>query len=132
MSNSPEIETIKQLYSALNRNEIQVIMNLLDPEVERVEFPGTPSEGSFRGLKEMEKHFRTNREKWAEGGCEPEAFEEVKGAFIVTVHVRVRLKESQDWIEGYAVDVFSVKNDKIREMHTFLDHQAAVNWINQH
>ena len=42
---------------------------------------------------------------WAEGSCEPGRFIVAGDKIIVFVHVRVRLKDNEEWIEARLADV---------------------------
>lgn len=119
---------LKRLYAALNRGDIPDVLKLFDPEIERIEAPGFPTPGTYRGLAELEAHFNKGRSTWAEGACEPEQFTSAGPRIIVQVHVKVRLKDHQEWIDGQVTDVFTLKNGKVTEMHSFLTRDDALDW----
>lgn len=48
---------------------------------------------------------------------------------IVKVHVHVRLKGKDDWIDAYVSDAFMMRDDKIIEWHTFVDNREALVWV---
>ena len=124
-----ETEILKQFYMALNQNDVQAALTLMDPDIERYESFSIPSPKTFRGLAEMKEHILQGRGPWAEGSCTPLEFVEINGKIFATVKVHVRLKNKQDWIEGQVTDVFAFKNDKISEMHSFLKQEEALDWI---
>ena len=123
-----EIETLKEVYAAINRNDIPGVLKFFDPEIERIEPPGFPSSGTYRGHAEVKAQFSQARDTWAEGGCKPEKFVVAGDKVIVFVHVRVRLKNKQEWIEGDAADVFTFRNGKVTQMRTFTEKQHALEW----
>ncbi|WP_408098006.1 nuclear transport factor 2 family protein [Peredibacter sp. HCB2-198] len=123
-----EIETLKELYAAINRYDIPAILNLFDPQIVRIEFEGSPSGGTYRGLGEIKEHFAQARGTWAEGSCEPEKFVIAGDKIIVFVHVSVRLKDKREWIDGRVADVFTFQNDKVIEMRSFFENEEALNW----
>ncbi len=125
------IDVLKKFYNSLNHNDISDVLSALDPEIKRVEWEGYPTAGKFEGLKEMEAHLIRGRSTWAEGGCYPEEFIEVREKIIVLVHVKVRLKDKQDWIDGHTADVFSFRDGKITEMYSFFEKQQAIEWANK-
>jgi hypothetical protein len=47
---------------------------------------------------------------------------------VVFVHVHVRLKDRQEWIDARTADVFAFRGDKITEMRSFADKQKALEW----
>lgn len=127
-NNDPRAIAIAGLFSAINSNDIAGAMEFFDPEVVRVEPEGFPNSGTYRGLAEMKAHFLQGRQNWAEGGCEPEEYLTAGERVVVFVHVHVRLKDHQDWIDARTADVFAFMGDKISEMRSFADRQEALDW----
>jgi ketosteroid isomerase-like protein len=114
-----EVEVLKEAYAALNRNDVEGFVKDFDPDIERVEFEGTPMAGTFIGIDEVREHVIKGRSTWAEGSCEPERFVANGDMIIVLTHVRVRLKNQTEWLEGNTADVFTFRNGKITEFRTF-------------
>lgn len=123
-----EIETLKEFYAAINRNDITAALTYLDPEIERIEPEGFTQPGNYRGLAEMRAHLSQGRETWAEGACEPEGFIIAGDRIIVLLHVRVKLKRNMEWVEGDLADVFGFRGGKITLMRTFAEKQQALEW----
>src|SRR5436190_6786351 len=98
MDKAPEIETLKQIYAALNRNDIPGVMKAYDPQIEWTEPTEAPGAGTYRGQAAVAAHMSEARGTWAEGSCEPERFIPAGDKVIVFVHVHVRLKDQEDWI----------------------------------
>lgn len=119
---------LKDFYSALNRNDIPCVIAFFDPEILRIEWEGTPSEGIFRGLSEVEAHFVKGRSTWAEGGCHPEEIFVSGNKAVVFVHVKVRVKDKSDWAEGRIADGFVFRNGKIIEFRSFFERKDALHW----
>lgn len=119
----------KEIYAALNRNDIPGVMKLFDPQIERVEPEGFPSSGTYRGHADIAAHFSQARNKWAEGSCEPEQFITLGSKAVVFVHVRVRLKDKTEWNEGLIADGFLFKDGKVLQMKTFIEREKALEWI---
>lgn len=123
-----ETETVREAYAALNRNDLAGFAAILDPEIERVEPPGFPSGGTYHGLEAVMAHWSQARSTWAEGGCEPERFLVAGDKLVVFVHVRVRLKDHTDWIDGHVTDVFTFRNGKAIQFYSFTDERQALEW----
>ena len=123
-----ETEALKKAYAALNRNDVEGFVRDFDPQVVRVEFEGTPMAGEFHGIEAVRTHVEAGRSTWAEGACEPERFIPSGDKVIVTCHVRVRLKDHTDWLEGSTADVYTFRNGKIIEFRTFEDENEAREW----
>lgn len=123
-----EIEVVRRLYAAINRNDVPAALELLDPEIVRVEPEGFPTAGTYRGLAAMKVHLGDGRSKWAEGECKPERLIASGDKVVALLHVLVRLKGKQDWIDGRMGDGFRFRGGKILEMRSFADPKAAMAW----
>ncbi|AFY01041.1 nuclear transport factor 2 family protein [Bdellovibrio bacteriovorus] len=121
-------EIVREVYAALNRDDIPALRPYFDSEVQRIEPEGFPMSGTYSGIDAMMKHFTEARNTWAEGTCQPEKIQIAGEKFVVYVKVHVRLKDRTDWIEGNVVDGFIVRNGKIIFMRTFTDSRKALEW----
>jgi uncharacterized protein len=97
---SAETEALREAYAALNRNGIPATLKALDTQIERIEPPEYPSGGTYRDHAEI----------------------------VVFLHVRVRLKDHTEWIEGRLADVFAFRNGKAIQWRTFDDRKDALVW----
>lgn len=120
------IEAVKGAYAALNRGDVDGFVKDFDPEVVRVEFEGSPTGGTYRGIEAVREHVVAGRTTWAEGACEPTNFVVKGDKVVVSCHVRVRLKDQTDWLEGRTTDVFTFRDGKVIEFRTFADEQPAL------
>lgn len=119
-----EVETVKKIYAAINRNDISAYLNFFDAKIDRFETFG----GRYHGLEELKVNFSQGRETWAEGSCEPEKFTVVENKVVVFVHVKVRLKNKNEWIDGQVTDVFTFQGTKVVEFYSFADRDEALKW----
>ena len=118
------IETIKQIYNAINSDDVSTYIGFFDENVERFETFG----GRFHGLHELKLNFSTGRDSWAEGRCQPENFILIEDKVIVFVHVKVKLKTNNQWIDGKVTDVFTFKNSKVVQFYSFDKRDEALRW----
>ena len=125
---SAQIEVLKQFFAAINRNDMQAIIEDFDPEIVRIEPEGFPTAGTYRGIAEVQDHVRTGRGTWAEGTCEPEEFFENGDKVVVYLHAWVRLKDSTEWIGGRFADGFVFRNGKIIQYLSFAERADALKW----
>ncbi|HRI03464.1 MAG TPA: nuclear transport factor 2 family protein [Pyrinomonadaceae bacterium] len=123
-----EIEAVRQAYAALNRGDIDGFVKDFDPNIERIEFEGSPMEGKHHGIEAVREHVNAGRSTWAEGACEPDRFITSGNKVVVTCHVRVRLKDQTDWLEGRTGDVFTFRNGKVIEFRTFAEEKDALEY----
>lgn len=128
-NSAAEIEAVRSVYAAINRNDPSAALQFLDPRIERIEPEGFPLAGVYRGHAEVLAHLSKGRETWAEGSCEPERFLVAGDKIIAFLHVRVRLKNNPDWIDGRLADVFTFRNGKAIEMRTFGENGEALEWV---
>lgn len=123
-----ETEAIRQAYAALNRNDIPGLVKAFDREIERIEPAEFPSGGTYHGLEAVKAHVSKGRSTWAEGSCEPERFIVAGDKIVVFIHVRVRLKDQTEWVEGHIADVYTWRHGKAIQFRTFADEQEALEW----
>lgn len=122
------LAAVRAVYAGINQNDIAAAVAPFHPDVERIEPPGFPSSGTYRGVEAVRAHFTKARDTWAEGSCEPEQLIGAGNNVVALVHVRVRLKDSTEWIDARVADVFTFKDDTIVRMQTFADSQEALAW----
>ena len=125
---STEIEVLNQFFAAINRNDMQAIIKDLDPQIVRNEPEGFPTAGTYHGIAEVQEHITKGRETWAEGTYEPEEFFTHGDKVVVYLHVRVRLKDSTDWIGGRFADGFVFRASKIIQYLSFGERREALKW----
>jgi ketosteroid isomerase-like protein len=123
-----ESEALREAYAAINRNDIAGFVKIFDPDIERIEPPGFPTSGTYRGLEAVTEHVAHGRSTWAEGSCEPERFIVAGDKVIVLAHVRVRLKDHTEWIDGRIGDVFTFRNGRAIQFRTFAEQREALEW----
>jgi ketosteroid isomerase-like protein len=125
---STEIEALHQFFAAINRNDMQAIIKDLDPQIVRHEPEGFPTAGTYHGIAEVQEHITKGRRTWAEGTCEPEEFFAHGDKVVVYLHVKVRLKDSTEWVGGRFADGFVFRNGKIIEYRSFGERAEALTW----
>ena len=122
-----EVEVVRQLYAALNRNDVAGFMKAFDPDIERVE-PEFLSGRTYRGIAEVTEHVKQGRGSWDEGTCEPQRFIASGDKVIVVVNIRVRVKGETEWREGQLADAFTFRNGRATQFYTFGTLQQALDW----
>ena len=123
MNSTFEIETVKKIYAALNRNDVLAYLDFFDAKIDRFETFGS----RYSGLEELKVNFQ-GRDTWAEGSCEPEEFSVKGNKVVVFVHVKVRLKNKDEWIDGQVTDVFTFQGAKVVEFYSFDVRNEALKW----
>jgi ketosteroid isomerase-like protein len=123
-----EREVLKQFFAAINRNDMHGIPTYFDPQIVRIEPEGFPTAGTYRGIAEVQAHITKGRRTWAEGSCAPEQFLTNGDKVVVYLHVRVRLKDSTDWVGGRFADGFVFRDGKITHYLSFGEQLDALKW----
>ena len=123
-----EIEALEQFFAAINRNDMHGMTTYFDPQIVRIEPEGFPTAGTYRGIAEVQKHITKGRGTWAEGTCEPEKFSTNGDKVVVYLHVRVRLKDSTDWVDGRFADGFVFRDGKITHYLSLGEQLDALKW----
>lgn len=123
-----ETQALREMYAALNRNDIPAVIELFDPQIEWTEPAERPGVRTCHGHAELQAHFSQARATWAEGGCEPAQFIVAGDKIIAFVDVLVRLKDEVEWREGQLADVYTFRNGKAFQMRAFNDRQEALDW----
>lgn len=121
-------QILAAFFAAINRNDMEAMAAFFDPEIVRVEPEGFPTAGTYRGSATVKEHVATGRGTWAEGTCEPERILVHGDMVVVYLHVRVRLKDATDWIDGRFADGFVLRDGKITEFRTFGERADALRW----
>ena len=125
---SREVEPLKHFYAAVNRNDMDAMAEMFDPDVVRVEFEGFPTGGTYRGIEAVRDNVSAGRGTWAEGSCNPEKFFVNGDNVVVYVHAWVRLKDTPHWAGGRFADGFAFRDGKIVEYHSFAERNHALKW----
>src|SRR6188768_1444869 len=97
-------DALKKTYSALNRNDIEAAVEILDPQIAWIEPPEYGS--TCHGLAAVQAHLAQARGRWAEGSCEPERFVVAGDKVIVFLKIHVRLKNETEFREGRHAAIF--------------------------
>lgn len=125
---SKEIDLLEDFFAAINRNDIDSAAAMFHPEIERVEPPGFPTSGTYRGIAEVKAHLQAGRGTWAEGSCDPEGFFQKGSRVVVYLHAHVRLHGATDWIDGRFADGFEVRDGKLLRYQSFALRVDALAW----
>jgi ketosteroid isomerase-like protein len=125
---TPEIESLRQFFAAINRNDMQAMTKDFDPQIVRVEPEGFPTAGTYRGVAEVQAHVTRGRGSWAEGSCDPEEFLQKGAMVVVYLHARVRMYGATDWVGGRFADGFVFRAGRMVEYLSFGERAEALRW----
>src|SRR5262245_43219382 len=129
MNRAPDVtEALKELYAALNRNDIEAAVNALDPQIAWIEPAEYTGGATVHGREAVAAHLKRARATWAEGSCEPERFVVAGDKVVVFIHVHVRLKTETEFRDGRHAAVYTFRDGKAIEMRIFDDERDALEW----
>lgn len=120
------ISVLKEVYAALNRNDIEAAVRTFDAQIAWVA-PAWGG-GTYHGLEAVKAHLAQSRGTWSEGSCELERVIPAGDKVVVSIYVHVRLKSETEWREGRHAAVWTFRNSKAVEMRIFDDMQQALAW----
>lgn len=127
-SESQLIALFKKIFDALNAGDLHAMRGLVHPDICRMEWEGTASARSYRGVDAFLDHVKEGRDSWAEGSCTPEKFYVNGDKVVASVHVHVRQHGQEKWIDARVADAFIFKDDKATEFRSFFTLEEALNW----
>ena len=127
-SPTAEIYALRETYAALNRNDIDAVVEPFDPQIAWIEPAAYAGGGTYRGRSAVKEHLSRARGTWAEGTCEPERFVVAGDKIVVLLRVRVRLTHEREWREGRHAAVYTFRDGKATEMRLIDDEREALEW----
>ncbi|MFL6710350.1 MAG: nuclear transport factor 2 family protein [Massilia sp.] len=122
------VEALTQFYAAVNRQDSEAIGAQFAPHIVRIEPPGFPTAGTYRGAAEVSAHVQRGRATWAEGKCETEGFFVKDDKVVVYLYAWVRLHGASEWMGGRFADGFVFRHGLITEYYSFGERAEALAW----
>ena len=120
------VEALRRGYAALNRGDLSVVLDLLDPEIEWHE-PATSLEGgTHHGRDGFERFLRGWLESFDGFRVEPEQVVERGDELVVVVHQTGMGRSSGLPVETRLAHVWTVAEGKAIRWEAVQDHEAAV------
>jgi ketosteroid isomerase-like protein len=120
------VEALRRGYTALNRGDLSVVLDLLDPEIEWHE-PATSLEGgTHHGRDGFERFLRGWLESFDSFRVEPEQVVERGNDLVVVVHQTGTGRSSGLPVETRLAHVWTVADGKAVRWEAVQDHEAAV------
>src|SRR5437763_5390524 len=115
------VDVIRELFSALDRNDLAAALDAFHPDVE-----WSPTEGSYQGIAGVGEAFIEWLEPWDEHRIEPEEFVADADQVLVTIHITARGEHSGMEIDQRFFQLYTVRDEKIRRMVEYVDREQAV------
>ena len=116
------VELVRRLFSAIESEEFQVVLNLFDPEVE-----WSATEGTAHGIEGVVSSFVGWMETWDEHHIEPEEFLECDdGRVLAAIHLSGLGQQSGVSIDQRFFQLYTVREGKVSRMVEYVDRDRAV------
>jgi ketosteroid isomerase-like protein len=120
------VEALRRGYAALNRGDLSVVLELLDPEIEWHE-PATSLEGgTHRGRGSFERFLRGWLESFDGFRVEPEQVLERGDELVAVVRQTGTGRSSGLRVETRLAHVWTVADGKAVRWEAVVDHEAAL------
>jgi ketosteroid isomerase-like protein len=120
------VDTLRRGYAALNRGDLSVVLDLLDPEIEWHE-PATSLEGgAHRGRDSFERFLRGWLESFDGFRVEPEEVVERGDQLVVVVHQTGVGRSSELPVETRLAHVWTVADGRAVRWEAVQDHEEVL------
>jgi uncharacterized protein len=121
-----DVEALERGYAALNRGDLSVVLDLLDPDIEWHEPTPSPEAGCHRGRGSFERFVRGWIESFDEFRVEPEEVIERRGRLIAVVRQSGRGRTSGVEVEARLAHVWTVRDGRAVRWEALADANEAL------
>jgi len=121
-----DVETLKRGYAALNRGDLSVVLELLDPEIEWHEPAPSPEAGAHRGRDSFERFLRGWLESFDAFRVDPERVVERGDDLVVIVRQSGTGRSSGLHVDARLAHVWTVANGKAVRWEAVAEPEAAL------
>ena len=125
MSNA-EIETLKRGYAALNRGDVSVVLQLLDPDIRWHEPAPSPEAGAHRGRDGFERFLRSWLDSFEDFRVEPERIVERGDELVVIVRQSGTGRSSGLRVDARLAHVWTVAEGRAVRWEAVADPEVAL------
>jgi ketosteroid isomerase-like protein len=127
VSEDPRVKLIREGFEAWERGDVEETLALYDPEIEVYAPPEIGNPGTFHGIEGFLEWSQVWMEAWESFRQELVAIDTVGDS-----HALARVKQTAEGkgsgvaVERQATWVYDIRDDKLRFMAVFFDHEKAV------
>jgi uncharacterized protein len=122
----PSVHQLRRGYEALNRGDLSVVLELLDPDIEWHEPAPSPEAGIHRGRDSFERFFRGWIESFDDFRVEPEEVLERGGRLVAVVRQSGRGRASGVEVETRLAHVWTVSDGRAVRWEAVADADKAL------
>src|SRR5215204_1327137 len=122
-----DVEALERGYAALNRGDVSVVLDLLDPDIEWHEPGWSPDAGTHRGRDSFERFVRGWLESFDGFQVEPELIVQRGDRLVAVVRQTGAGRSSSVQVETRLAHVWTVSNGKAVRREAVTEPEAALN-----
>jgi ketosteroid isomerase-like protein len=126
VTHEDQIGVVSRGYEALNRGDIDSVMELVAPEFAWRDPPEVVGSGGGSGRSAFALYLRGFAQAWDEFRCEPEEFRRAGDALVVIVRERGRGKLSGAVVEHKLIHVWRFRAGMAVSLQAFVDAGEAL------
>jgi ketosteroid isomerase-like protein len=126
MTHQDQIGIVSRGYEALNRGDIESVLDLVHPEFAWSDPPEVVGARGGAGRSEFALYLRSFSQAWDEFRCEPEEFRMAGDALLVVVREGGRGKLSGAVVEHRLIHVWRFREGRASSLDAFVDPGDAV------
>jgi uncharacterized protein len=120
------VELLERGYAALQRGDLDAMLEMLDPEVEIRDRPESPDAGVYHGRDGALQVLGLNDEAFESFELAPERFVEIGGHVVVILMLRVRGRESGVPVEERIAHLWTVRESRATRMQVYSEPDDAI------
>ena len=120
------VEALRRGYEALNRGDLSVVLELLDPEIEWHEPEPSPDAGTHTGRDSFERFFHSWIDSFDGFRVEPEQVVESGDRLIAVVHQSGRGRASGIQVDARLAHVWTVQDGRAIRWEAVADPEDAL------
>jgi ketosteroid isomerase-like protein len=135
MTHQDQISVVSRGYAALNRGDIQSVLELVDPEFSWTDPPEVVGAAAGSGRRDFALYLAGFAQAWDEFRCEPEEFRRLGDALVVIVREGGRGKLSGAVVDHRLIHVWRFRGGMAVSLEAFVDSgealESATPWAGQ-
>jgi ketosteroid isomerase-like protein len=123
---SENIAIVRAFVEAFQRDELDSIIDMLDPAVEMNEWPEGPEARTYHGHDGLREALAVWSESWERMDVTVEDVSEVGERVVVTLRQRFKGRGSELEVAMTSTNVFTLRDSKIVRVQLFTDRESAL------
>ena len=119
-------ELLERGYAALQRGDLDAMLEMIDPQVEIRDRPESPDAGVYHGREGALEALGLNDDAFESFELVPERFVEIGAQVVVILMLHVRGRESGITVEERIAHLWTVRNGRATRLQVYTDPDDAI------